>query len=77
MKGQIEMPGVAERTELGQRAYDVLEQKQVIADQQERLSELTQALMDQMRTEGKEQFKASGYVFTIAELGEKLKITKG
>lgn len=74
---QTEMKGVAERTELGQRAYDVLEQKQKIADEQERLAELTQDLMSQMRREGKDQFKASGFVFTIEDVGEKLKITKG
>lgn len=73
---QMEIAGT-ERSELGQRAYDVLEQKQKIADEQEKLAELQQALMDQMRSEGKEQFKASGYVFTIADIGEKLRITKG
>lgn len=77
MSRQTEMPGVAERTELGQRAYDVIEQKQKVADEQEKLAELQQHLLDQMRHENKPQFKASGYVFTIAELGEKLKITKG
>ncbi len=77
MKTQTEMAGIAERTELGQKAFDVIEQRQCIVEEQEKLADITQALMDQMRAEGKEQFKASGYVFTIAELGEKLKITKG
>lgn len=77
MPRQTELAGVGERTELGQRAYDVIEQKQRVVDEQEKLGELQQALMDQMRSEGKEQFKASGYVFTIADVGEKLRITKG
>jgi len=76
MEQQTEIPGT-ERTELGQRAYDVLEQKQKVADEQARLGELTQALMDRMRSENKPQFKASGFVFTIEEAVEKLKITKG
>lgn len=77
MKTQTEMPGIAERTKLGQRAYDVLEQKQRVTDEQEKLAELTQSLMDQMRSENKVQFRASGCVFTIEDVGEKLKITKG
>lgn len=77
MPQQTEMQGVGERTELGQRAFDVLEQKQRVVDEQEKLAELQQRLLDQMRHEEKPQFKASGHVFTIAELGEKLRITKG
>lgn len=73
---QTEMPGT-ERTELGQLAFDVLEQKQRVTDEQTKLGELTQALMDKMRGEGKPQFKASGFVFTIEDVAEKLKITKG
>lgn len=73
---QTEIAGT-ERTELGQRAYDVLEQKQKVADEQAKLGELTQALMDRMRSENKPQFKASGFVFTIEDVAEKLKITKG
>lgn len=74
---QTEMTGVGERTELGQKAFDVLEQKQKIVDEQEKLVGLTEMLMKKMRDEGKDSFRASGHLFTIAELGEKLKITKG
>ena len=77
MKTQTEMAGIGERTELGQMAFDVIEQKQHVTDEQEKLAELTNILLDRMRSENKPQFKASGYVFTIQDVGEKLKITKG
>lgn len=80
MPTQTEIAGVSERTPLGKAAFDFIEQKRTIEEEQAKLETFSERIIEEMEKERRRTFRftADGetFEFSVVTIGEKLRCMK-